>query len=519
MFPSIALSWAPKSSGRRPGVLLSLLPLLCLGAPSIAQDQSPNQPSGAKSGGKQSGKAKQTPAGKEKSGHKKSDESPSADDRNQQARPLPQISPEARYDYQGEATFILQHLFPFRSPYAGPNSFRSRDETEITDTYTLYLGARLVRNLEVYVNPEIAWGNGLSGGTGLAGYTNGDLIGQNSLRPYPYLARYFVRWRIPMPHLGHHQGGEEAEQELVGRSPNIIAGRVPAHRLVITVGKFGVSDIFDTNAYANNPRTQFLNNAFGNNLAYDYAEETRGYDLGAAAAWINPSWIVRLGTFAMPTSAGGPDLAYNWSHDHSEQVEVEIHPGLIRGKLPAVFRFLAFRNVGDMGRYRDALTMSSSETPPDITRTRQPGRVKYGFGLNFEQALADGGATGLFGRLGWNDGATESFNFTECDRFLSLGLQAAGTHWRRKDDRIGLAFAQSDLSAAHKDYLAAGGVGFALGDGKLNYGSERTVETYYSYQISKPLALTLDYQYIANPGYNRDRGPVSVLSLRMHATF
>ena len=485
-------------------------------APIWAQETSGANGSG---GSQQGGNAQQkkSPPGKAQAGEKKSQ--PKSGEQSQEGKPLPQISPEARYDHQGEATFLLQHLFKFRSPYEGPNSLRSRDETELSDTYTLYLGVRLVRNLEVYIDPELAWGNGISGGLGLAGYTNGDIIGQPVLRPYPYLARYFVRWRVPMPHLVKHAGEEEAAQEQVGRAPNIIAGNVPAHRLVIQVGKFAVSDVFDTNAYANNPRTQFMNNAFGNNLAYDFAEETRGYDLGLSAAWVNPNFAVRLGTFAMPTTAGGPDLAYNFPDNHSEQLEFEIHPELIPRKLPAVFRFLAFRNVGDMGRYRDALAAAKPGLPPSTVAVEHPGEVKYGFGVNFEQALADGGNTGLFGRLGWNNGATESYNFTDCDRFLSLGAQIAGTLWRRKDDRIGLAVAQSDISSAHRDYLAAGGMGLNVGDGKLSYGSERILETYYSYQLSKPLSLTLDYQYIANPGYNRDRGPVSVLSARVHYTF
>lgn len=396
-----------------------------------------------------------------------------------EAKPLPQLNPDARYDYQGEATIILQDLYKFHSPYEGPSSLRSRNETELSDTYTLFLGARLVKNLEVYVNPEIGWGNAISKGMGLAGFTNGDIIGQPSLRPEPYLARYFVRWRVPMPHTGKHSGDDQATAELTGRSPNIIAGAVPAHRLVIQAGKLAISDVFDVNSYANNPRTQFLNNAFGNNLAYDYAEETRGYDLGTSIAWINPTFAVRLGSFAMPTTGGGPDLAYNFNHDHSEQLEVELHPHLLRApKPPFIVRALVFRNVGNMGRYRDALAAQQAGMVPNITSVRKRGSVKYGFGLNFEQALGDGGNTGLFGRLGWNDGATESFAFAEADRFLSLGAQLSGAHWGRKDDRIGIAIAQSDISGAHKDYLAAGGQGLALGDGRLRYGSERIVEAY-----------------------------------------
>ncbi|HLV81471.1 MAG TPA: carbohydrate porin [Chthonomonadaceae bacterium] len=489
-----------------------------LTAQAVAQQASDTTDTKGKKASSQAGNAQQkkSPPGKAQAGEKKSQ--PESGDQSQEGKPLPQISPEARYDYQGEATFILQHLFAFRSPYEGANSLRSRNETELSDTYTLYLGARLARNLEVYIDPEIAWGNGLSGGIGLAGYTNGDIIGQPVLRPYPYLARYFVRWRVPMPHLFKHAGGEESESEQTGRAPNIIAGRVRAHRLVLQFGKMAVTDVFDTNSYANNPRTQFMNNAFGNNLAYDYAEETRGYDLGFSAAWVNPDFVVRLGTFAMPTTAGGPNLAYNFDHDHSEQVEVELHPALVPRKLPAVFRLLAFRNAGNMGSYRAALAAAPG-MPPSTVAVEHPGAVKYGFGLNFEQALADGGATGIFGRLGWNNGATESYGFTDCDRFLSLGAQVAGTLWRRKDDRVGVAVAQSDISAAHRDYLAAGGLGLDVGDGKLNYSSERILETYYSYQLTKPLALTLDYQYISHPGYNRDRGPVSVVSARVHVSF
>jgi high affinity Mn2+ porin len=436
------------------------------------------------------------------------------------AKPLPQISPEARYDYQGEATFILQNLFKFHSPYEGPGSFRSRNEAELSHTYELFLGARLVRNVEVYVNPEIAWGNGLSGGAGLGGYPNGDIIGQPTLRPYPFLARYFVRWRIPMPHIGAHTGDEKATVEQAGRSPNIIAGPIPAHRLLVQVGKLAVSDVFDFNSYANNPRSQFMNKVFSNNLAYDMAQETRGYDLGATVAWINPTWAVRFGTFAMPTDAGGPDLAYNLSHDHSEQVEVELHPKLLRAPMPPfLLRALVFRNAGDMGRFQDALDARQPGTPPDITAVRKSGTVKYGFGLNFEQALGDGGATGVFGRLGWSDGTRESYAAAECDQSFSIGGQISGAHWGRKDDRVGVAFALNDLSGVHKDYLAAGGQGLSVGDGNLKYGSERVLETYYSYQLSKPLSLSLGYQLISNPGYNRDRGPLSLVSLRAHVTF
>ncbi len=284
------------------------------------------------------------------------------------------------------------------------------------------------------------------------------------------------------------------------------------------VGKFAVSDVFDVNTYANDPRTQFLNKALTNNAAYDFAQETRGYDFGLSAAWINPTFAVRLGTFAMPTAAGGPDLAYNLNHQHSEQIEFEIHRQLFRApRPPLILRVLAFRNVGDMGSYGDALAQVRSG--PDVDAVRKVGSVKYGFGLNFEQALADGGDTGIFGRFGWNNGVTESFVFTEADQTITLGGQLSGAHWKRKDDRVGLAFVQNDISPVHQRYLAAGGLGLSVGDGALNYGSERALEAYYSYKIRKGLHSSIDYQFVANPGYNQDRGPVSVVSLRVHYLF
>jgi high affinity Mn2+ porin len=422
----------------------------------------------------------------------------------------------AQFAFAGETTFILQHLFAFPSPYVGPNSLLSRNETELTHTYTLYLGVRPTPRLEIYVNPEWALGNGISNGSGLAGYSNGDLIGQNSLRPEPYIARFFVRWRIPL-----RRRGAPKQPQAVAPATNVIGGNLPASRLVILAGKFAVSDHFDVNSYANNARLQFLNNAFINNLAYDKAAETRGYDLGLMLSWIEPGFALRLGSFAMPTTAGGPDLAFNFANEHSDQAELDVQPRLLRGRdaSPMIVRLLAYRNVGTMGRYVDTLVAHSPDVALDIASVRQRGAVKYGFGLNFEQPLGDGGASGLFGRWGWNDGSTESFAYAEADRFLSLGGQVSGAHWRRPNDVVGVALAQSDLSAAHKAYLAAGGLGLSLGDGRLTYGPEQIIEGYYACQLSKALALMLDYQFINHPGYNQDRGPANLLSLRMHLAF
>ncbi len=412
------------------------------------------------------------------------------------------------YELGLQATLIDQNLFKFRSPYEGKNSLRSRNENEKSDTYSLYTGVQLREGLEAYVNPEMARGNGLSQTIGLAGYTNGDVIRNPIIGQEPYLARYFFRGTIPTG-----KGEEEVQP-----GENQIAGiKRPIHRVVLSLGKMGTNDFFDQNSYANSTRTQFMNWALINNGAYDYAADTRGYSQGIVAEWINPDWALRFGSFQMPTFANGTDLSGDLIHSRGDQVEAELHPKVLRHRSPLIVRLLGYRNFARMGDYRQAIALAAQTgATPDITLTRKRGNVKYGFGINFEQPLGDDGNTGVFGRYGWDDGKTESFAYTEIDRTFCLGGQLSGKRWHRPDDRFSIAFVQNDLSAAHKDYLAAGGYGFIIGDGKLNYGSEQILETYYSYQLAKPLSLSLDYQYINNPAYNKDRGPVSVLSLRVH---
>jgi high affinity Mn2+ porin len=434
------------------------------------------------------------------------------EDASAQASRTPTVGKKALLPYELglQVTLIDQNLFRFHSPYTGPNSLLARNENEKSDTYTVYAGVRLTRGLEVFLNPEMARGNGIGEALGLAGFTNGDVIRNPTLGMEPYLGRYFVRYT-----LAAGKGEEKIEP-----GENQIAGMRPTQRLVFTAGKFGANDIFDMNSYANSTRTQFMNWALLNNAAYDYAADTRGYSRGYTVEWIHPDFAVRLGLLAMPLVANGPDLAQNLNHARGEQIELETHPTLLHRRGPMIVRLLAYRNIATMGSYRDTLTSAQQNgTIPDIMATRRPNRIKYGFGLNVEQPLADDGATGVFGRYGWDDGATESFAYTEVDRTLALGGQLSGRRWHRTDDRLALAFVQNDLAGVHKEYLAAGGLGFLLGDGKLNYGSEQIVETYYSFQVSKPLALSLDYQWINHPGYNRDRGPVSVLSARAHLEF
>lgn len=365
---------------------------------------------------------------------------------------------------------------------------------------------RLRPNLDLYANPEIARGIAIANGHGLGGYLNGHFI-----PPGAYIARAFARWTV-------RTGGGDAPIEA---GDNQIPMTAPARRLVVTAGKFSTNDFFDLNRYAVNPRTQFMNFALDNSTAWDYAQDVRGYTRGVIIEWIHPKWTLRAGSAQVPTTAGGPELAADLRHNRGDQVEVEFQPRVLgRGTEPAVMRLLAFRNLADMGNYRRSIRRSrATGQPPDNTVTRREGAATYGFNVNFEQPLADEGETGLFGRLGWNDGQNESWGYTECDRNASLGIQLAGARWRRADDRLGLGFGVNGLSGPHRRYLALGGLGFTLGDGALNYGLEQILEVYYACQLLKPLTLTLDYQYLWNPGYNQDRGPASALALRAHVNY
>jgi hypothetical protein len=414
------------------------------------------------------------------------------------------------YHIGGQVTLIPQFLFPFESPYSGPHSLPSEHEGRMSQTYSLYLGVRPLSSLELFLDPEMARGQAIGNSLGLAGITNGDVIRNPSIGQDPYLARYFARWTIDT-------GGD---REHVEGGDHEVAGFRSSERVVVSLGKLGSNDIFDLNSYANSTRTQFMNWSLINNTAWDYAADTRGYTKGVALEWVHPDWALRAGSFQMPTTANGPDLSTDIAHSRGDNIEGEYHARWWSETEPLIMRVLAYRNLADSGSYRAAIAQGqASGTTPDVTAVRQPGAVKYGFGLNVEQALADEGATGVFMRLGWSDGSTESFAFTESDRSLSIGLQLGGVHWNRPDDRVGLAFAVNGLSAPHRDYLAAGGLGFLLGDGKLNYATEQILESYYAWQFCRYAIASADAQLIENPGYNSDRGPVTVLSLRLHLAF
>jgi high affinity Mn2+ porin len=404
---------------------------------------------------------------------------------------------------------ITQRLAPVRSPYAGTNSLKPNGDTKTSHAYGVYAGVQAAPWLQGYLDVEMIRGEGINRATGLAGITNGDVVRQGSvdLGNGPYLARGFVR-------ITRELGG--AERDTLGRAADQIPSVVSSRRLELAAGKLAVSDVFDLNRYANTTRWQYMNWGLFQNSAWDYAADTRGYSNGVAISWIHPAWILRAGSFQMPTFANGNHFDPDLRRARGDEAELTVNVSATG----TVVRTLAYLNHARMGNYAEAIAIArASGTTPDIVADDKPGRTKYGYGLNIEQPLADGGETGLFARLGWSDGANESFVFTEVDRAASIGVQISGARWGRAADRIGIAGLAHGIATGHQQYLAAGGLGFLLGDGGLTYGREEIIEAFYRGQISEYIQIGPDVQYIRNPGYNRDRGPATVLGLRLNLRY
>jgi high affinity Mn2+ porin len=401
---------------------------------------------------------------------------------------------------------IAQDLRPLRSPYEGPNSLAARGDSKISDAYGIYSGVDAGHGLQAYLDVEMIRGGGISKVTGLAGPTNGDVLRQGTidLGSGPYVARAFVRYT---------RSFASRQRDTLSAAPDQIPGTVSSNRLEITAGKFALSDLFDVNRYANSTRQQFMDWSLFQNTAWDFAADTRGYSNGIAISWIHPEWTLRAGSVQMPRLANGNVFDSDLRRARGDQIELTLTVPRTR----TTARILGYLNHARMGNYAEALAIGAAlRQAPDIAADDRPGRKKYGFGLNLEQPLTDGGETGIFARLGWDDGKTESFAFTEVDRHLSAGAQISGAHWGRADDRIGLAGVREGIVSVHRTYLAAGGVGFLLGDGRLTYGAEQILEGYYRLQAGRYLQLSSDLQSIRNPGYNRDRGPALVGSLRVN---
>ena len=420
--------------------------------------------------------------------------------------PLPQLTGL-------QFTLTRQHLYPLTSPYQSNLSLPADGSTASSYTYGVYLGWEPLRHFQLYLDIEQFQGAGIGNVTGLGSLTNGDPIRQGSsdLPKTPYAARKYARYVLPLGESTHSV--ERAQDQLPGEEAD--------RRLEFKLGTMAAADDFDRNRYANSTRTQFENWSLFNNTAWDYAADTRGYTGGLVLGYVSPLWSLRYGIYQMPKFANGQPLDNPITKSNGQNLELTLQqPTQQSGDNGAVLRVLLYQNTARMGLYREAIAIGQQTgTTPDVVADDKPYRRKYGFGLNGELPLADGGETGLFARLGWNDGRAESFAFTEVDRLVSVGGQLDGVHWRRPSDRVGLAYVIGNLSGPHEAYLAAGGQGFVLGDGAINYGAERVLETYYRFEPIRHVQLSADFQHIDHPGYNRDRGPADVIGFRVHLDY
>lgn len=407
-----------------------------------------------------------------------------------------------RWNIHFQSTYIYQYKPAFHALYSGPNSLSPDEEKQNSITATLFVGVRLWKGAEIYVNPEIAGGSGLSGAYGLAASTNGETFRVGDPAPTLYLGRGYLKQTFALG----------KSRSAVDDGENQLAGTDPDNYLRFMLGKYSLGDVFDNNAFANSPRSQFMNWALMNNAAWDYAANLRGYTYAFATILQLGKWDYKAAFAALPKVANGADLSTDFNHFYS--INAEVDRTFQINKRDGHIRLLGYYNHADMGSYTQALT-SMDTSIPNIIATRKDGRSKTGVTLSADQQISD--VFGVFLRAGWNDGKTETWCFTEADRTLSIGANLNGKNWNRKNDNIGLAIVANGLSQDHKNYLAAGGLGFQLGDGALkNYSPETATELYYSFAAIQGIWLTGDYQLILNPGYNQDRGPVNVFSLRVH---
>lgn len=408
-----------------------------------------------------------------------------------------------RWNLFWQATSIGQYHGTFRSPYEDVFSLQDYPERDVSITTTLFFGLRLDQNTQLYFNPEVAGGRGFSGVNGLANSSNGELPRVASATPKPYIARLYLT----------HDFGFGSKKESFESEENQLAGERPETRYTIAIGRFTVTDFFDDNRYSHDPRTQFMGWAVMYNGAWDYSADVRGYTWGWVHEFHTANWSFRYASAGMPRVANGSQFDRRILEDRGDVFEQE-HRHVL-GTRPGAIRVLEYVNHADAGTYAKAIQLAKeTDTVPDVTATRRPGTVKYGFGINTEQEITKD--IGFFTRLGWNDGKTESFAFTAIDRLASGGVSVTGSRWRRANDTIASELTVGGLSAVHAEYLAMGGHDFLIGDGRLNYGPEYVWESYYSSQLFPRFFAGFDYQHVVNPAYNQDRGPVSIYSIRLH---
>ena len=484
--------------------LISVAALLCLlvrVVPVIAQQADPTHPTHPSAA-----QATAVKAAEPSADLPQADPSPADPSDDGPESMLPHFK-DTRFWLSGQANFIFQAHPDFRALYSGQHSLGPHYEKATSRVLTLYTGVRLNNSTEILVDVEEAGGAALSLGFGLAGDTDLDIVRNPQLSKSPYLARGMI-------HKVFALSQDKVENQ---RSQFSLFEELPRRRLEIRFGKFSMPDFFDINSVGSDTHLQFTNWTIDNNGAWDYAADTRGYTVGLTADFEDRNWGFRFAEALMPKVANGIDLVWKPWQVHAENFEYELRHDMIPKKT-GVIRLLAYSNSANMGIYRDQIFLAEQTgTTPDITDHAWHVTRKYGFGANVEQNLAH--YLTAFARFGWNNGKTESFAYTEVEQTFAQGLGANGAWWHRKQDRAGIAFVTNAIKKDHQEYLAAGGLGFLLGDGKLNYGRENILETYYTAHVWRGIYLAPGLQHINDPGYNRDRGPVIVPAFRAHVEF
>ena len=427
----------------------------------------------------------------------------------------PDVQGNDNVNFHGQVTATWQGYPPFRSPYQGAQSLIGSGQGRETVDAILATGVRLWQGAELWIDPEIDQGFGLGDTHGVAGFPSGESYKLGFSYPYARANRYFVRQVINL-------GGDPEKVDAVF---NQFEESETANRIVLTVGKFYQIDIFDTNKYANNSKADFLNWSVINNGAYDFGSDAWSDSYGATAEWYQGHWTLRGGVFDMaqtPAVVGG-DSALGYGLDpnfNNFQMVGEVEYRYSLWDQPGKVKVTGYLIRGDMGNYNAAIAYSQATglDPSDSIAAVRTYQSRPGLLFNFEQQLVEN--VGVFGRAGWADGQVESWNNTDIDRTVEAGVSFSGKIWNRPDDSLGVAGVINGISAAHEAFFNAGGLGIVIGDGQLPHpGLEQIIETYYRYTLTANSTVSVDYQFINNPAYNTDRGPVNVFAARYHWQF